>query len=56
MQKVTLQVAFAFEDNQASDLNHRPMDAERERQLVKLMVQAINAVLQHSEGEQDEPA
>lgn len=49
MQKVTFQVTFAFEDNEATE-------AERERQLVKLMAQAINAVLQRREGEQDEPA
>lgn len=56
MQKITLQVTFAFEDNEATDLERRPIDAERERQLVKLMVQAINAVLQRPEGEPDEPA
>ena len=46
---------FAFEDN-ATTPPDPPMTAEQERRLVELMAQAINAVLQRREGEQDEPA
>ena len=49
------QVTFAFEHD---EVNHRgpPLEAERERQLIELMAQAIAAVLQHTQGEEDEPS
>jgi hypothetical protein len=49
------QITFAFENDEAT---HRrpPLEAERERELVELMAQAIAALLQPSQGEEHEPS
>ena len=47
------QVTFAFE-NDAATQPSPPIEAEREQLLVALMAQAIVAVLQHRQGEEDE--
>ncbi|MGH8523491.1 MAG: hypothetical protein ACREXY_04540 [Gammaproteobacteria bacterium] len=53
MQQVTL--AFENENDEPAD-HGPPIAAERERQLVELMAQAIVAVLQHRDGEEHESA
>jgi len=49
------QITFAFEHDEAT-YRSPPMPAERERLLVELMAQAIAALLQPSQGEEDEPS
>lgn len=49
------QVTLAFENDESTP-HGPPIEAERERQLVELMAQAIVAVLQHRDGEDHEPA
>ena len=49
------QVTLAFEPDEPTLLGP-PLAAERERQLVERMAQAIVAVLQHRDGEDHEPA
>ncbi|MGH8579940.1 MAG: hypothetical protein ACREVK_07425 [Gammaproteobacteria bacterium] len=49
------QVTLAFEHDEPTP-HGPPMAAERERQLVELMAQAIVAVLQHRDEEKHEPA
>ncbi len=49
------QVSLAFENDQTTNPDP-PMEAEQEQQLIELMAQAINAVYQHRQGEEDEPS
>ncbi len=47
------QITIALENDQATHPGP-PMEAEQVQQLIELMAQAINAVLQHRQGEHDE--
>ena len=49
------QIIFPFENDQATDPDP-PMAAEQAQQLIELMAQAINAVHQYHQGEEDEPS
>ncbi len=49
------QTTLAFKNDEATHPG-LPMEAEREQQLIELMAQAINTVLQHPQGEEDEPS
>ena len=49
------QISFPFENDHPTDLGP-PMAGEQEQPLIALMAQAIQALHQYPQGEEDEPS